>query len=157
MIRRVALRDDVLRACVDVWPDDFVLYALACERGDIGYLPETMSAYRLHASNAWAAKDAAERDAGVLQAFWFLGAHLRGPLQAAVQARLLTLIVESDGSQPHPAIAALRAEREAAAKRLEAVAAQLERLRAAQNELDALRRSRSWRLTAPLRGLRRLP
>ena len=111
MIRRSALRDEVLEACVDVWPDDFVLYALACERGDIGYLPEVMSAYRLHPSNAWAAMPAADRDAGLLQAFWFLAAHLRGPVQSAVQSRLIALLVEADetAQPPRPGRTARRA------------------------------------------------
>ena len=152
MVRRSALRDEVLRACVDVQPDDFVLYALACEQGDIGYLPERMARYRLHPDNSWASMAPAERHARLIDAYWFLGAHLRGPLQAAIRSRLVALELARGERSPLPSVAALEPIRE----RLHEADAERRRLRRAEQDLAIVRGSTSWRITAPMRRLRDL-
>lgn len=152
MIRRAALRDEVLRSCVDVQPDDFVLYALACEGGDIGYLPERMALYRLHPGNSWATMAPAERHARIIDAYWFLGAHLRGPLQAAIRSRLVALELGRGAQSPLPAVAAMAALQQ----RLDDVTAQRDRLHQAEQDLAIVRASTSWRITAPMRRLRDL-
>ncbi len=54
MIRRDRVRDRALRAVFDVMPDDWILYSLALEEGDVGFLQQTMAAYRIHGDNLWA-------------------------------------------------------------------------------------------------------
>jgi hypothetical protein len=54
MYRKSMLDPKKLRRIKNITAVDFVLIALACENGDIGFINEKFSAYRLHSSNYWA-------------------------------------------------------------------------------------------------------
>jgi len=95
MVRRSALREEVLRAAHDVRPGDHLIFCAAAEGGDVGFLDRDMATYRLHGEGSWAMLEVAERQARQLGVYWFLAAHLRGPMQDAVQEVLLHLLVSS--------------------------------------------------------------
>jgi len=97
MIRRSALRDEVLRAMHDVRPGDHLLFCMAAEQGDVGFIDRDMATYRLHSEGSWAMLDGAERAARQLGVYWFLAAHLRGPMQHALQEMLLHMLVGTPG------------------------------------------------------------
>jgi glycosyltransferase involved in cell wall biosynthesis len=48
-------------------PGDWPLFLLLAERGEIGFLPEVMAAYRLHANSGWSAKPRWQRELATLQ------------------------------------------------------------------------------------------
>ncbi len=175
MLRRSALRDDALREARGL--EDFFVYTLAAETGDIGYLPEVMAMYRLHASNFWSGRSADDRESMETQTRWLLAAHLRGPMRVAIQNTLVEIVFASAGRGEFPAVERRmkelsdvqqayheldRAYRELAASRDEVrvqLAEALEVGRGLQVEVDALRdsldmlqRSRSWTVTKPLRA-----
>jgi hypothetical protein len=95
MLRRSALRDELLRAAHDVRPGDHMLFCSAVEQGDIGFIDRDMACYRLHTGGSWSMLDAAERERRQLGVYWFLAAHLRGPMQHAVQEMLLHQLAQS--------------------------------------------------------------
>lgn len=95
MLRRSALREEVLHAAHDVRPGDHLLFCAAAEGGDVGFIDRDMATYRLHGEGSWAMLDAAERQARQLGVYWFLAGQLRGPMQDAVQEVLLHLLVSS--------------------------------------------------------------
>ncbi len=92
LIRRSALRGEVLAAGRHLEPGDWVLHALAAEQGDVGYIPEDMAAYRLYGTNAWASLSDDERDRRTDRVRWFLAGNLEGRIgeacRAEMQARL---------------------------------------------------------------------
>jgi hypothetical protein len=89
MVRTDALPSDVLRAIGDVQPEDFLVFAIAADAGDIGFIPEEMSRYRLHGQNYWASMSAPERAAFELESLWFLAVHLTGSMQERITERLV--------------------------------------------------------------------
>lgn len=94
MIRRDAIRDEVLRAAFDVRPGDHLIFGAATENGDIGFIDRDMATYRLHGENSWAALDGRDRVMRQVGVFWFLSAHLRGPAQLAWQQGLFHYVMK---------------------------------------------------------------
>lgn len=96
--RPTAVRDDLWRGCFiqassvvfrrsayDLLPTwyqessfgDWELYLLLAERGDIGFLSERMSAYRVHAGGVWSG-EAPRRRAQQVERFYALAARVEG-------------------------------------------------------------------------------
>jgi glycosyltransferase involved in cell wall biosynthesis len=96
MIRTSAIPRDVVRVMGGREPSDYILFALAAQNGDIGYLPDVMSSYRLHGSNFWSTIPLDERAAYELETLWFLAAHLSGAARERIRHRL----VEALSNQP---------------------------------------------------------
>jgi glycosyltransferase involved in cell wall biosynthesis len=93
MVRRAAIRDRVLIAAHDVRPGDHIVFCSAAENGDVGFIDRDMATYRLHDQGSWGMLDHGARVLTHLGAYWFLAAHMRGPMQRAVQERLLHRLV----------------------------------------------------------------
>ena len=145
MVRRNALPERTLRAVYDINPGDWVTLALAAQAGDIGYLDDVMSAYRIHDANFWARADNELRAEGE-RTLWFLGTFATGPMRAAARRWAVEQWLEYSPSSPRQEVAELR-----------------EALRGVQIEADALRErihvmesTRGWRLLErfrPIRGM----
>ena len=90
MVRRAALPERKLLAIHDVQPGDWITMALAAQSGDVGYLDDVMSAYRIHASNIWA-KVGSELHADGDRALWFLGAQAEGEMRRAARRQAVEL------------------------------------------------------------------
>jgi glycosyltransferase involved in cell wall biosynthesis len=143
MLRREAMRDDALVAARDVHPLDFVIFAVAAEGGDIGYVPDATATYRLHGGNFWSHLDTSERERRQREAHWFLCAHLRGEVRDAFRAVALARFMPDDDRRRMWAdLADLRAELWDTAQQLAE----------AESQLRAIRSSTSWRMTAPVRA-----
>ena len=84
MVRRSRLRERALAAVFDVQPGDFVTFALALEDGDIGFIPESMAAYRIHGGNFWA-RPRDDRTGEEQRALWFLAAYAVDPMRSEVR------------------------------------------------------------------------
>ena len=97
MLRTSALRREVLHAIHDVEPEDFILFALAAESGDIGFLPEATARYRLHGSNYWSGLTPLQRQSLEIESLWFMAAHLRGDIQLRIRERLLEILFATEG------------------------------------------------------------
>ncbi len=176
MIRRAAIRDEVVSATGGFWPQDFIIFSVACEVGDIGFVPDTMSSYRLHSTNSWASLDSGVKDNAYTSVFYFLAAHLAGRMQYAARSalieRLLAGPIESkppslgkylshvDGLeagmvQIRADIAQARLAREQAEGERDEARGQNNELRrtvkSLKKQLAHLRASSSWRATAPMR------
>ncbi len=89
MMRTAAIPQDVVRVMGGREPSDYILFALAAQHGDIGYLPDVMSSYRLHGSNFWSTIPLDERAAYEQETLWFLAAHLTGGARDRVRRRLV--------------------------------------------------------------------
>lgn len=89
MIRTSCIPADLLREVGAREPNDYLLYSLVTEHGDIGFLPEAMAAYRLHGANLWSSLPFEERSAAEREVLWFLAAHLSGASADRVRARLV--------------------------------------------------------------------
>ena len=76
MLRRDAIRDEVLRAINGRQPGDYILYSLATEVGDIGFLHGIYSVYRLHENNMWQSTTHESRLVKTQEAKWFLAGNL---------------------------------------------------------------------------------
>ncbi len=147
MVRRGALRDEVLRAAHEVWPADLMLFALAGEAGDVGWLPEEMAAYRLHGANSWANATSADRARSAAALRWFLAAHLRGPMQHAAQDVLLQMLAAApDAATTYTVFGALAEQVSGLARTGSALAGRLAeaagRERALEDELALRTRER---------------
>lgn len=97
MIRTAAIPRTVAGAIGAREPSDFILFALVAAQGDIGFLPQSMSRYRLHGANFWSTKPQAERASRELEALWFLAGHLTGAAARRIRERLLEVLA-MDGS-----------------------------------------------------------
>ena len=126
MIRVDALRPDVLAAMHDIGPEDWVVFALAAENGDVGYLPDDMATYRLHQSNFWAGMDETERWRQSMDALWFMAAHLRGDLQDTSREALLDSLIDNPAVRElrPPRLSALISESESRDEQLRGVQAE---------------------------------
>jgi glycosyltransferase involved in cell wall biosynthesis len=89
MMRTDAIERDVIRVMGSREPSDYILFSLATQHGDIGYLPDVMSSYRLHGSNLWSSMTQDQRDAYEIETLWFLAAHMQGAARDRVRERLL--------------------------------------------------------------------
>ncbi len=128
MIRTSALRPEVLRALTNQQPEDYIMFSLAAESGDIGYFPDVMSRYRLHGQNFWAERDDDLRRTAEVDCLWFMATHLRGEMQQGFRNRVLEVMWHSD--DPLPSVTRLRTE-------LADVIADRDSLRARVEQLEA--------------------
>lgn len=55
---------------------DWPLYVLNAQHGSFGYLPATMSAYRVHTGGSWTTRTLAERSFAEIQAYQLIDEHL---------------------------------------------------------------------------------
>ena len=110
MLRTSGLRREVLQAIHDVQPEDFILFALAAESGDIGFLPEATARYRLHGSNFWSGLTPLERQGFEIESLWFMAAHLRGEIQLRIRERLLEILFATGGDAALAPVRRIRAE-----------------------------------------------
>ena len=128
MIRTSALRPEVLRALTNQQPEDYIMFSLAAESGDIGYFPDVMSRYRLHGQNFWAERDDDLRRTAEVDCLWFMATHLRGEMQQGFRNRVLEVMWHSD--DPLPSVLRLRRE-------FSEVASDRDSLRARVDQLEA--------------------
>jgi len=118
VLRTSSLRMEVLNAMVGLMPEDYVTFSLAAESGDIGYLPDAMSRYRLDGHNFWAALTPLEREGFEIDTLWFMSSHLRGPIQRRIQERLTESLLASPSELALSPIRRMRREQaELAAER----------------------------------------
>lgn len=96
MIRTNALPREIVRVIGPREPSDFILFAIAASHGDIGYLPQPMSRYRLHGANFWSTMPVIERNAREIETLWFLSAHLAGAPRDRIRDRLLEVLAGRD-------------------------------------------------------------
>lgn len=89
MIRTSCIPADLLAEVGAREPNDYLLYSLVSEHGDIGFLPEVMAGYRLHGANLWSSLPFEERSAAEREVLWFLAAHLSGAAADRVRVRLV--------------------------------------------------------------------
>jgi glycosyltransferase involved in cell wall biosynthesis len=81
MLRRKALRDEVLRAVNGRQPGDYIIFSLAAEAGDIGFINNVYSVYRLHEQNMWQSRTLEFRTQSTLEVKWFLAGMLKSDLR----------------------------------------------------------------------------
>jgi glycosyltransferase involved in cell wall biosynthesis len=89
MLRTAAIPRDLVAVMGGREPSDYILFALASQHGDIGFLPDAMSSYRLHGGNYWSTIPVEERAAYELETLWFLAAHLTGAARDRIRERLV--------------------------------------------------------------------
>lgn len=89
MFRSSALPADLIAVVAPRHPQDFIIFALAAQHGDIGFLPECMARYRLHGTNFWSTMSMDVRASYELETLWFLAAHLSGAARDRIRERLL--------------------------------------------------------------------
>jgi glycosyltransferase involved in cell wall biosynthesis len=155
MIRRDRVRDRALRAVFDVMPDDWIIYSLALEEGDVGFLRQTMAAYRIHGDNLWADELSAEAsELATERVRCFLGAYAIGEM------RELSVAGVTDGSlrtrwslPPAPNVVQEIKTLQETTRQLNETARQLsERCGAAESSLRAVVGSKGWRTLEAARG-----
>jgi len=112
MMRASALDGELLLALQGRQPSDFILFSLAADHGDIGFLPDSMAKYRLHGSNFWSGQSAEERMRLEAESLWFLATHLLGPARAAVRDRLVEVLAAQGPDTRLPAMERLQSESE---------------------------------------------
>lgn len=108
MMRTTAIPMDVVGVMGNRQPSDYILFALATQYGDIGYLPDVMSSYRLHGANFWSTLPLEERAAYELETLWFLAAHLTGAARDRIRARLVDVLSTQPDAVAPAAFARLR-------------------------------------------------
>lgn len=108
MFRSSALPADLVEVIGNRVPQDFILFALAAERGDIGFLPEAMSRYRLHGSNMWSSTSPEARAAYETESLWFLAAHLTGAARDRIRERLVDTLAAVPDDVAYPPFLRLR-------------------------------------------------
>ncbi|QDU47033.1 Putative glycosyltransferase EpsE [Symmachiella dynata] len=86
--------DWFLEAGLGDWP----LHILNAQHGDIGYLPETMSAYRVHPGGVWTSKSQQDCEAIISQLYLLLHRNLPRHLSDLAGKRLLKeFVIQIDG------------------------------------------------------------
>lgn len=88
MARTAAIDPAWLPDLAGVWLEDYALCALIAERGDIGFIPEAMSRYRIHGSGIWSTLGPAEQMTEETIGRWFIATHAVGPLGDSVLGRM---------------------------------------------------------------------
>jgi glycosyltransferase involved in cell wall biosynthesis len=89
MLRREALRDDVLRIVNGKNPGDYILFSLAAEKGDIGFVEDIYSCYRHHENNMWLSLADETRLEKTQNVKWFLAGVLDPEISLAFRKSLL--------------------------------------------------------------------
>jgi hypothetical protein len=149
-----AIRSEFLNAMHSVLPGDWILFSHISEKYKLFYLPEKMSTYRLHDSNSWANADNAFRISQFIDARWFVASRIDPAAKAAFQEELVGTLWQL-GEVPG-CINPLKKYRDTYEKLHNAH----EELSHAHEELiteiNGLMNSRSWKLTQPLRNLKKL-
>lgn len=145
MVRRDRLRDRALAAVFDVQPGDLVTFALALEGGDVGFLPQTMAAYRIHGDNMWARPAEARLSPDNDRALWFLATFAQDPIRSAVRETLVRggVLDDQDSRVSTDQLAALRRENDRLSEQVTAVS----------RDLAEIRESRGWRALERVRSL----
>lgn len=92
MFRTSAMLRSAMAAIGDYQPEDFILFLIAADAGDIGFLPEVMARYRLHGANYWSGLDAEVRARHNAEVLWFLACHLTDDGRRRARERLLELL-----------------------------------------------------------------
>lgn len=163
MFRRNSLRDEVLRLSDGIRPTDLLIFALASEKGDIGYIDEIFGAYRIHESNSWAGLPVAERQKKFINLLWFLSGVLTPPLNQEfreVLARQLLEIPEVDGNEVmlgvQQELRELHATRDSFDQLQRKSEAQEVENSSLKQELYEIRRSLTYKLGAPIRTVGKL-
>ena len=159
MVRRSALPERKLPAIHDVQPGDWITMALAAQSGDVGYLDDVMSAYRIHKSNYWAKVDS-ELHADGDRALWFLGTQADGDMRHAARRQAVKLWLDhsSDAHQIEcPQVSEDLGLTEANAVPLQAsLANALEEVAALRLRIQIMEQTRGWRLLERVRPMWRL-
>jgi glycosyltransferase involved in cell wall biosynthesis len=97
MFRTSAMRRSSLAAIGDYQPEDFILFMIAADAGDIGFLPDVMARYRLHGANYWSGLTAEVRARHNAEVLWFLACHLTGEGKQRARERLVELLSADPG------------------------------------------------------------
>ena len=71
---------------------DWALHILNAEHGDIGFMPDVMSAYRVHRGGAWSGATQAERTIFVFELFSAIDHHFGGKYTQSINAYRATTI-----------------------------------------------------------------
>jgi hypothetical protein len=88
MLRRKALRDEVLQAVNGRQPGDYIIFSLAAEAGDIGFIHNLHSVYRSHEENMWQSQPIEFRSQSTIEVKWFLAGMLRSNLSFSFRETL---------------------------------------------------------------------
>jgi len=75
---------------LDAGLGDWPLHILNAQHGDIGFLPQTLAAYRVHPHGVWTSKSPRECDKIVTELFLLLHRHLPRPLSDLAAENLVT-------------------------------------------------------------------
>lgn len=164
MFRKSNLRLEVLRMMDGYSPTDWILWSLCCENSKIGYLKTSSAAYRLHSGNSWAGTDSQKRLVAWINSYWLLAAVLSVNVRFMYQIGLVQLL--KGDSQQILNSADLHKINEYQVHLLNwfenVRQTELEKNRLtelhsgfqeAENQLNAVLNSRSWKITLPLRKL----
>jgi glycosyltransferase involved in cell wall biosynthesis len=83
---------------------DWALYIVYAHHGDIGYIPDDMGVYRVHAGGIWAGRDAAEQLRHLIRFFRDLEGHLDDRWRPTLHQKIAewTAALGALGSQPTP-------------------------------------------------------
>jgi GT2 family glycosyltransferase/predicted nucleic acid-binding Zn-ribbon protein len=143
MVRRHALRDEALLACQNIVAEDWVFFALAAEFGDVGYLPEELAAYRLHADSCWFGATDQDRDVWTQETRWFLSAITIEPMRTSFREHLVASLIRADSPRQLVSIVGIRDRIEGLREELAAARAEAaelgERVGVREEELAAAR------------------
>lgn len=146
MVRRDRLRDRALAAVFDVQPGDLVTFALALEGGDVGWLPHSMAAYRIHGGNLWARSAEQRQTSHEDRALWFLATYAEDPIRSAAREELSRV----GGADTDPGLRELTRRVDDLQHRNDRLT---EHATAMSRELTEVRESRGWRALERLRSL----
>jgi glycosyltransferase involved in cell wall biosynthesis len=71
---------------------DWPLHMIHAAQGNIGFLPEVMSSYRIHSNGVWSGATQAQRITGIFQMFTAIDHHFGGRYAAAIDAYRLNTV-----------------------------------------------------------------
>jgi len=94
MLRRSSVRDSALDAMKNIYSTDWLISCVAMEDGDLGFLSDNMSAYRMRRNSAWQGRPKALYEEAHRKCLAWLSTHAQGEIQREARVQLLKL----DGS-----------------------------------------------------------
>lgn len=150
--KKKAIRPEYLNSMHNVLPGDWLLFSHISERYKLHFMDEKMATYRLHESNSWANSTYSYRLLKFINAYWFASSRIAEVVRPAFQRELINYLWKLDEIEDYD-----NPINEYRVKYNELINANNE-LSNANNELsntnDQLIKSKSWRLTQPLRSLK---
>ena len=91
MLRRSSVRDFALDAMKNIYSTDWLISCVAMEDGDLGFLTDKMSVYRMRRNSSWQGRPQAFYEEAHRKCLAWLGTHAQGEIQHEARLQLLNL------------------------------------------------------------------